>query len=101
MRKEDCFLNATQILTLAEKTTGERTYILRLMKEETKVEVLPAMRGCSHPTSWVNFYHGRILCKHLGLEEKLKSLIDYGIRLQGDGFRGWACDYLTEVRHTP
>ena len=45
MRKEDGFLNATQVITLAKKNESERKYILELIKQETKVEVLPATVG--------------------------------------------------------
>lgn len=33
MRKEDCLLNATQILMLANTNSNDRASILRLMKE--------------------------------------------------------------------
>ena len=100
MRKEDCFLNATQIITLAKKNNSERKYLLGLMKEKTKVEVFPAAVGMPHLYSWVNFQHGRILCKHLQLDRELQPLIDYGRRFWSDDYSKTVeqvDDYLTEV----
>lgn len=77
MRKEDGFLNATQIISLAKKSESERGHILRLLERKTKVEMLLSIKGIGHVTSWVNFQHGRILCKDFGLEENLQPLIEY------------------------
>ncbi|KAI4122902.1 MAG: hypothetical protein LQ341_007256 [Variospora aurantia] len=99
MRKEDCFLNATQILTLANKNASDRKYLISLVKEQTKIQVLPATAGVPHPCSWVNFQHGLILCKYLELEHQLQPLINYGLRAQRDGSKTPVpvYDYLTEV----
>ena len=54
--------------------------------------------------SWVNFQHGRILCKHLKLEQELKPLIDYGLEGQRDDrskTAEWVYDYITEVWRRP
>ena len=53
MRKEDGFLNATQIITLAKKNNSERKYILGRRNQNTKVEVLPATKGIPYPHSWI------------------------------------------------
>ena len=82
MRKEDGFLNATQIITLAKRNDSECKYIIELIKRETMVEVLPATVGIPYPHSWINPQHGRTLCEHLGLEQKLQPLIDYGRRFE-------------------
>ncbi len=79
LRKTDCFLNATQIITLAKKDKNERKTILDKMKKHTKVDVKKSAGG-----SWVNLQHVRILCKHLGLERQLQPLLEYAQRLQGD-----------------
>ena len=79
LRKTDCFLNATQIITLAKKDKNERKTILDKMKKHTKVDVKKSAGG-----SWVNVQHVRILCKHLGLERQLQPLLEYAQRLQGD-----------------
>ena len=84
MRKEDCLLNATQILALANTNINDRGSILRLMKEQTVIEQVSPLVGIPWRQSWVNFQHGRILCKHLKLEQELKSLIDYGLEVQRD-----------------
>ena len=78
IRKEDGFFNATQIITLAKKNDRERRYILERLNQNTKVEVLPGTKGVPYPHSWINFEYGRILCKYLGLEQKLQPLLDYG-----------------------
>ncbi|KAI9703370.1 MAG: hypothetical protein M1836_007938 [Candelina mexicana] len=82
MRTEDCSLNATQMLMLTNKTSGEIEHLLRLMKESIKVEVLPPIAGLTSPCSWVNFEHGQIICKHFRLEQELQPLIDHGLKLQ-------------------
>lgn len=41
MRKAGCFLNATQILTLANKSASDRKYIMGRIKEQTEVQVFP------------------------------------------------------------
>ena len=104
MRKEDCLLNATQILTLANRTSNDRKSILRLMKEQTVIENLLPATGIPWRHSWVNFLHGRILCQHLKLEQKLKPLIDYGLEVQRDDCGRTAepvYDYITEVWRHP
>lgn len=99
MRKEDCFLNATQILTLANKNDSDRKYLLSLMKKQTEVQVLPPVTDIPYSCSWVNFQHGLILCQHLKLEHQLQPLINYGLRAQRDSCKRveQAHDYLTEV----
>lgn len=61
MRKEDCFLNATQILTLTNKNPSDSEHLLQLMKHIIKVEVLPPIAGVPYSCSWVNFEHGRVV----------------------------------------
>ena len=104
MRKEDGFLNATRIITLAKKNDSECKYVLELLNQETKVEVLPATVGIPYPHSWINLQHGRILCGHLGLEQKLRPLIDYGCRFQRED-EGETVepiyDYLIDVWQRP
>ena len=47
MRKEDGFLNATQIVTLAKKNDSEckYSYILGRINQNTQVEQLPAAKS--------------------------------------------------------
>ncbi len=85
MRKEDCLLNASQILTLTNKNPSDIQHLLQLMEQSIKVEVLPPILGIAPSCSWVNFEHGQILCKHFGLEQELQPLIDYGFEIQGNG----------------
>ena len=84
LRKEDCFLNATQIIKLAKKDSNERKSILDKMKKHTKVDVKKADGKKAICGSWVNLQHGRILCNFLSLERQLQPLLEYAQRLQGD-----------------
>lgn len=45
LRKTDCFLNATQIITLAKKDKNKRKIILDKMKKYTKVNVKKSAGG--------------------------------------------------------
>ena len=104
MRKGDCLLNATQILTFANTNRNDRASILKIMKEQTVLEKVSPAVGILWRHSWVNFQHGRILCKHLKLEQELKSLIDYGLEAQYDDRSKTAepvHDYITEVCRRP
>lgn len=82
MRKEDCFLNVTQILALTKKDPSENEHLLRRIEQSIKVEVLPPIDGVAYPCTWVNFEYGRILCKHFGLVQELQPLIDSGLDIQ-------------------
>lgn len=82
MRKEDCFLNATQILALTSKSPSDSEHLLQLIEPIIKVEVIPPKEGVAYSCSWVNFEHGRIICEHLGLVQELQPLIDHGLELQ-------------------
>lgn len=104
MRKKDCILNATQILALANTNSKDRAYILRIMKERTEIGQISPTKGIHWKASWVNFQHGRILCKHLKLEQKLKPLIEYGLKIQhdnGSNTEEQIHDYITEVWRRP
>ena len=104
LRKEDCFLNATQIIKLAKKDMNERHIILEDMKKHTKVDVKRINVKAAVRGSWVNLQHGRTLCRHLGLERQLQPLLEYAQRLQGDGVetdrpqdQGQGQDHLAET----
>ena len=81
LRKKDCFLNTTQIIELANKDKNERNNLLDEMKKYTIIEIrmISAIRG-----PWVDFRHGRNLCKHLGLEQQMQPLFDYTGESQGE-----------------
>jgi len=82
LRKDDCFLNATQIIKLASKSKSERQKILTMIKEATNVDVHPPSKSIPYPCSWIDFRHGRALCKFLELEQELQPLLNYGQRLR-------------------
>ena len=86
MRKEDCLLNASQILTLTNKNPSDIEHLLQLMEQSIKVEVLPPLAGITSSCSWVSFEHGQILCKHFGLEQKLQPLVDYGLEIRRNDY---------------
>ena len=79
LQKTDCFLNATQIITLAKKDKNERKTIFDKIKKHTKVDVKKSAGGF-----WVNLQCIRLLCKHLEWERQLQPLLEYAQRLQGD-----------------
>ena len=100
MRKGDFFINATQTIALADKEPVERQKILCLLKEKTEVKVYSPGAPLPFRYSWINFYFGQALCKHLGLEQKMQPLLDYGQKWKP----GYDCDaqqliyeYLIEV----
>ena len=82
MRKEDCFLNATQILALTNRNPSDSERLLQRMEQSINVEIFPPLKDVPDSCSWVSFEHGRLLCNHFGLE--LQPLIDYGLKLQRD-----------------
>ena len=82
MRKKDCFLNASQILTLTNKNPSDIEQLLQRIQQAVKVEVLPPLAGIASSSSWVSFEHGQIICKGLGLEQKLQPLVEYGLEIQ-------------------
>lgn len=84
LRKEDCFLNVTQIIKLAKKDSNKRKSILNKIKKYTKVDVKKADEKKTICGSWVNLQHGRILCNFLSLERQLQSLLEYTQRLQSN-----------------
>lgn len=76
MRKSDYWLNATQILALANKTPGQVKHTLDIMRKHTTVKVEKARKGTPHATSWVCYEHGRLLCDALGLTDRLRPLLN-------------------------
>ena len=104
MRKEDCLLNATQILTFVNTNNNDRKFILRFIKKQIVIEKVSSAVNILWRHSWVNFQHKRILCKHLKLEQKLKPLIDYELKIQRDDRSKTAeqvYNYITEVWRRP
>ena len=86
MRREDCLLNASQILTLTNKNPSDIEHLLQLIEQSIQIEVLPPIAGIASSCSWVSFEHGQILCKHFGLEQELQPLIDHALKLQCDNY---------------
>ena len=86
MRKEDSFLNASQILALTNKSLSDSEYLLKLMERVIKIEIFPPIVGVASLYSWVSFEHGQILYKHFGLEQKLQPLVDYRLEIQRNDY---------------
>ena len=57
-------------------------HILQQLEQSVTAEILPPVLGVTSQCVWVKFEHGRILCKHFGLEQKLQPLLDHGLELQ-------------------
>ena len=75
MRKKDCWLNATSVIALTNKTRGEKDSLLRKLKRHTDVQVPPE----PHPRqSWIPFQDGHYLCHFLQLTAILQPLLTYG-----------------------
>ncbi len=99
LRKEDCFLNATQIMNTAKLTKSTKDHLFHRMKMYTNVEANAPRDG-----RWVNLQHSRILCKHLNLEQRLRPLLDYAQNSQTNGVEmaiGEDQDYLAENHVDP
>jgi len=58
-----------QGLWLLLRFASEPNHILDLLEQESKLEVLPATPSHHHPHTWIDFHHGQIICKWLGLEQ--------------------------------
>ncbi len=92
MRKDDLSLNATHIMKIAGKNANQCKYLLQLIRKFVKTIW----------SSWVSLQTGRLLCKHLEVEEKLQPLLDYGCRLQNNDHiktSDWADDDLTGLQN--
>ena len=97
MRKEDCLLNATQILALTNMNSNDSERLLQRMEQSIKVEIVPPLKDVPNSGSWVSFEHARLICNHFRLEQELQPLIDYGLKLQRDDDSKHISNYPTGV----
>ena len=81
-RRSDSWLNATQILKVANVDKGKRTKILE--KEILSGEHEKVQGGYGrYQGTWVNYKRGRDFCRAYGVEELLKPLLDYDMGQDG------------------
>ena len=81
-RRSDSWLNATQILKVANVDKGKRTKILE--KEILSGEHEKVQGGYGkYQGTWVNYKRGRDFCRAYGVEELLRPLLDHDMGQDG------------------
>ena len=81
MRQCDWMINATQILKLSTLTLHQRRRRLNALRE---VRFLPAQGTYGPKNTWVDIHEGRALCVKVGLERKLRPLLELGLNPNTD-----------------
>ncbi|EPS43471.1 hypothetical protein H072_2517 [Dactylellina haptotyla CBS 200.50] len=81
-RRDDDWLNATQILKVAGVEKGKRTKVL---EKEILTGVHEKVQGGygKYQGTWINFDRGREFCRQYGVEEPLRPLLDYNPHRDG------------------
>lgn len=88
-RRQDSWLNATQVLKVAGVDKGKRTKILEKEIQTGKHEKVQGGYG-KYQGTWIEFDRGVELCRQYGVEELLRPLLTYdmgqdgGVAGQGD-----------------
>lgn len=88
-RRQDSWLNATQILKVAGVDKGKRTKVLEkeiLIGEHEKIQ---GGYG-KYQGTWVNYARGREFCRQYGVEDVLRPLLEYDMGADGTGIAGQA-----------
>ena len=81
-RRSDSWLNATQILKVANVEKGKRTKILE--KEILTGEHEKVQGGYGrYQGTWINYKRGRDFCRAYGVEELLRPLLEYDMGQDG------------------
>ncbi|KAJ6257049.1 Ankyrin-3 [Drechslerella dactyloides] len=75
-RREDDWLNATQILKVAGVEKGKRTKVLEKEILTGTHEKVQGGYG-KYQGTWINFERGREFCRQYGVEEVLRPLLEY------------------------
>ena len=88
-RRADSWLNATQILKVAQIEKGRRTKILEKEILSGQHEKVQGGYG-RYQGTWINYTRGRQFCKQYGVEELLSPLLDYDIGSDGTGNTAFA-----------
>lgn len=83
-RRADSWLNATQILKVAQIEKGRRTKILE--KEILTGDHEKVQGGYGrYQGTWISYPRGREFCRAYGVEDVLRPLLDYDIGQDGTG----------------
>jgi len=77
MRKEDLWLNATQILGLTRKTAAQREEIMNHFRARSAAEMTEVVDSFARPSCWVSYKVGRLLCDAFKLGETLWPLLQF------------------------
>ncbi|RMZ85233.1 hypothetical protein DV738_g336, partial [Chaetothyriales sp. CBS 135597] len=81
-RRNDSWLNATQILKVAGVDKGKRTKVLE--KEILTGEHEKVQGGYGkYQGTWVNYHRGREFCRQYGVEQLLLPLLEYDVNNDG------------------
>ena len=81
-RRNDCWLNATQILKVAGVDKGKRTKILEKEIQTGEHEKVQGGYG-KYQGTWIKFERGVEVCRQYGVEELLKPLLTYDMGQAG------------------
>jgi len=86
-RRNDGWLNATQILKVAGVDKGKRTKVLE--KEILTGEHEKVQGGYGkYQGTWISYRRGREFCRQYGVEDILRPLLDYDVTADGSGGHG-------------
>ncbi len=80
VRKEDRTINATQIVKLTHKSPVEQRKMRNDLRRKRKHKIRPVGKT---QNTWICILCGKELCIELGLEEKLRPLLEHVFNLQG------------------
>ncbi|KAI1383811.1 apses-domain-containing protein [Hypoxylon trugodes] len=81
-RREDSWLNATQILKVANIDKGKRTKILEKEIQTGEHEKVQGGYG-KYQGTWIKFERGVEVCRQYGVEELLRPLLTYDMGQDG------------------
>ncbi|KAI0595720.1 start control protein cdc10 [Biscogniauxia sp. FL1348] len=81
-RRNDSWLNATQILKVARIDKGKRTKILEKEIQTGEHEKVQGGYG-KYQGTWIRFERGVEVCQHYGVEELLRPLLTYDMGQDG------------------
>ncbi|KAI0016822.1 start control protein cdc10 [Xylariomycetidae sp. FL0641] len=81
-RRNDSWLNATQILKVARIDKGKRTKILEKEIQTGEHEKVQGGYG-KYQGTWIRFERGVEVCQHYGVEEVLRPLLTYDMGQDG------------------
>lgn len=98
VRKQDRTINATQIVKLTHKSGKEQGSILDRLRRERKYET-----RCfpNRLNIWISIQRGKEFCVELGLEEKLRPLLDKESDLQSHQSDVDKCKFRALVSNDP